>query len=56
VWKSLRRWPLLLVGCILIGGAITLSQSDPDREFLLGSGCLILGAGLAEIIHGDDED
>lgn len=57
IWDALKRWPLLVIGIILIGWGTKLSSSD-GRALLFGSGSIVLGAGLAVIImnYANDKD
>lgn len=51
--SALSRWPLLVVGLVLIGWAVALTDQDHSSEaraVLYGIGCLLLGAGLAVLL------
>jgi hypothetical protein len=59
MWNAFKRWPLLVVGLLTIGWAISI-QTDQDptesRALLFGVGAVLLGAGLAVVIFGYYDD
>lgn len=59
---AFHRWPLLVVGIVLIGWSVKLTIDSGDshdaRVLLTGIGCVMLGAGLAVVFmypHDDDD-
>jgi hypothetical protein len=54
--RFLERWPLIIVGLILMGWAVThLSDQQSTSEtqaLVLGLGVFLLGAGTALVILG----
>lgn len=54
----LRKWPLLIVGLMCLGWAMTLAdRDDPSdmRALLLGVGAVIVGTGLTLVVLGFDD-
>jgi hypothetical protein len=59
VWEALKKWPLLIVGIVMLGWGVKLvDQKDPSdaRSLLIGLGCLLLGVGLGEVLRKDCGD
>lgn len=60
LYRLILRWPLAIVGLVIIGWAVTKLSDQRDtsdaRALLLGIGCVLLGAGLADIIRGGGRD
>lgn len=55
IYKALRRWPLLILGTLIIAWAVSITTAqDPTeaRALLFGVGSVLLGSGLAVVILG----
>lgn len=59
MWEALSKWPILIVGIIMLGWGVKLVDTkDPSdaRSLLIGIGCLLLGVGLGEVLRKDSDD